>query len=95
MTGGIVSEAAPVAKTEKKAATPEQDGRALERLEGMIHEVSSALSALREENGHLKEMLERRGGDADGPASWERERAEIRRRVTALSERLEALLSND
>lgn len=82
-----------MAKSRKGA--PKKELSALERLEGMVHQVGSILRELREENGHLKEMLERRGDGDDGAASWEEERAEIRRRVHRLTDHLEDLLSQD
>jgi len=82
-----------VAAGEEQGADPGRD--ALDRLDGMVRKVSVALRSLREENGHLKRMLERRGEEPDDAAEWEEERAEIRRRVELLSEQLEGLLGDD
>lgn len=78
---------------EDREATPGKE--ALDRLDGMVRKVSVALRSLREENGHLKRMLERRGEEPEGPADWQQERTEIRQRVERLTEHLEGLLGDD
>ena len=84
-----------MAKTEKQDPTEEGQVDALDRLDGMVRQVSSALHSLREENGYLKEMLERRGEHPEVAADWMEERAEVRRRVQRLTELLDGLLGGE
>jgi len=64
----------------------------LEGLESRVHDAVEQLAELREENRKLREAvknLETRL--AAGGSAWEVEREEVRRRVEALTARLEGL----
>lgn len=71
----------------------------LSELEDQVERVTAELAEARRESRNLKSKLQRlrrelaeaRGGEAERDA-WTGERAELRRRVGELVERLEALL---
>ena len=61
----------------------------LDILETRVRDAAERLRELKEENAALKERIRELEGDAGG--GWEEEREEIRRRVEALTRRLEEL----
>lgn len=66
-------------------------------LEDRVRDAAEELRRLREENGELRERLERLTVQASSPATgdeqaWSRERDEIRERVERLVADLESLL---
>lgn len=61
----------------------------LDSLETRVRDAALRLRELKEENAALKERIRELEGEAGG--RWEEEREEIRRRVEALTRRLEEL----
>ena len=61
----------------------------LDSLETRVRDAAERLRELKEENAALKERIRELEGEADG--RWTEEREEIRRRVEALTKRLEDL----
>ncbi|HKV09968.1 MAG TPA: cell division protein ZapB [Thermoanaerobaculia bacterium] len=62
----------------------------LETLETRVRDAAERLRELKEENAALKERIRELESDTGG-GGWEEEREEIRRRVEALTRRLEEL----
>lgn len=79
-------------------APPEQPPW-LADLERRVHEAVAEIGRLRQENRRLERelaKLRRKGGEADPEAAaWQRERAEVRRRVERLAAHLEELLGGE
>lgn len=61
----------------------------LDSLETRVRDAAERLRDLKEENAALKERIRELEGEATG--RWAEEREEIRRRVEALTQRLEEL----
>lgn len=72
----------------------------LETLETAVHQAAETIERLRAERDRLAARVEKleaagAGAEGKGPAAWQEERREIRKRVQKLTKRLEGLLDED
>jgi hypothetical protein len=78
-----------------EAKQPTEPTPWLAELEQRVRQAVTEIGRLRQDNRRLERelaKLRKGGGTADGGASWERERADLRGRVERLSLHLEELL---
>ena len=71
----------------------------LAQLEERVAQAAAEIARLRQDNRRLEREVQRlkkaAGPGAEAGAGWERERAEVRRRVERLAQHLEGLLGAD